>query len=90
MSQKQCQWCGALGERVTDDRDLREAWAQPHADGSECVCRHVTAPSRMSAILAHGRYWDGSAWVCVACRTAPEPTLREREQIALWCEEASQ
>ena len=85
MSQKQCPWCGALGERVTDDRDLREEWAQPHADGSACVCRHVTAPSRMSAILAGGRYWDGSAWVCTVCGTAPEPTPHEREQI----EEAS-
>lgn len=89
MSQRQCAWCGQLGERVLDDCDLREPWANPHADGSDCVCRHVSAPSRLSAILAYARYWDGSAWVCTVCGTAPPPTLRERLMVAIWREEAS-
>lgn len=41
VSQRQCPWCGRLGARVDDERDLRASWAQPHADGSDCVCRHI-------------------------------------------------
>ena len=75
MTQKQCPSCGALGCRV-DDRDLGAPWAQPHADGSACVCRHVSCGSRLAALRDGGRYWDGRAgeWICPVCGTAPGVT----------------
>lgn len=81
MSQKQCPWCGRLGARVGNDANLGAGWAQPHADGSTCVCRHVDSHSRLAALRDGGRYWDGSAWVCPSCGTAPPATEEERELL---------
>lgn len=76
MLQKQCPWCGKLGVSV-DDRELHSPHAQPHADGSTCVCSHVTAASRSSALESGGRYWDSctSSWRCFRCGTARRITL---------------
>jgi hypothetical protein len=83
MPQLQCQWCGKLGPRYTEDTTDPQydgPPAGPHDDGSSCVCRHMTCQSRREAILAHGRYWDGQAWVCLGgCKTAPPPTAQEIE-----------
>jgi hypothetical protein len=83
MPQKQCPWCGQLGSRYTEDRTSMHYDGPPggpHDDGSPCVCRHVTSPSRRSAILAGGRYWDGTAWVCLGgCGTAPPLTAEEMD-----------
>ncbi len=84
--QKQCNWCGKLGARVGEG-ELREPHAQPHADGSRCVCRHVTAGTRLGALDASGRYWDEGArkWLCFACGTTRRIALddvRMRERGA--------
>lgn len=43
-------------------------------------CNHITCNSRRSAILAGGRYWDGSRWVCLGgCGTAPPLTDEEMD-----------
>lgn len=65
MPQKQCPWCGRLGLRCVA-HELSEPWAQPHADGSSCVCRHITCGSRREARRAHGRYYDNGRrrWIC--------------------------
>ena len=62
MSQRQCPWCGQLGQRV-DDAELEESYAQPHADGSSCVCRHVSSATEAAARRDGGRWWDGR-WRC--------------------------
>ena len=52
-----------------EECELREQYAAPHADGSSCICRHVTCSSRDNAEACGGRYWDGSRWVCLGgCR----------------------
>lgn len=64
MSQRQCPWCGHLGARYSGEPG---PGSEPHADGSSCVCRHVTADSRAAAWHHGGRYWDGrlARWVCM-------------------------
>lgn len=79
MPQRQCPWCGRLGPRV-DDGQLRDAESQPHADGSPCVCRHVTAGSRRGAWDAGGRYYDRALqrWVCLGgCENHSDEALRD-------------
>ena len=63
MPQRQCRWCGRLGDRV-EEQDLRLPSSAPHADGSKCICRHVEADTRAAAIADHGRYWDGYQYQC--------------------------
>lgn len=46
-------------------------WAAPHADGSRCVCRHVTCSAREQAVRLGGRYWDGERWACPTCDALP-------------------
>lgn len=79
MPQQQCPWCGRLGARYEEGTATAER-PQPHADGSACVCRHPEASGRMSALRVRGRYWDGSAWVCPSCGTAPPATPEELAQ----------
>ncbi len=78
MAQLRCPWCHRLGPYVSE-RELKEEYADPHADGSECVCRHVRADNRLQAIADGGRYWNGTKWICPSCGTAPAPTEEE------WC-----
>jgi hypothetical protein len=83
VSQRQCPWCGRLGPRVSD-RDLGAEHAQPHADGSSCVCRHVSCMTRLGALSASGRYFDRGCrrWLCFACGTTqaiPLDDIRARE-----------
>lgn len=78
MPQQQCPWCGHCGPRY-DEGTPASGRPAAHDDGTPCICRHVTCQSRRSALLAHGRYWDGAAWVCVSCGTAPPPTTEEIE-----------
>ena len=75
MPQQQCPWCGHCGPRYDETTPMEER-PSAHADGTTCVCRHVTCPSRAVAIRHGGRYWDG-AWVCTACGTAPPATEAE-------------
>jgi hypothetical protein len=71
MAQRQCPGCNRLGARVAE-ADLRSEEAHPHADGSSCVCRHVTASSKQEARRHGGRWFDGSRWVCEGgCYNAP-------------------
>jgi len=82
MPQKQCPWCGRLGPYVSD-ADLNADWAQPHADGSPCRCKHVRTDSRFAALRDGGRYWDDARgeWVCPWCGTAPLASPEERAQL---------
>ena len=71
--QKQCPWCGKLGARVPDNTSIYEL-PDPHADGSKCVCRHVSvegkgltdAERRRLAQKVGGRYFSQreERWVC--------------------------
>jgi len=63
MPQRCCPWCSSLGVYVSES-DLGSEHAMPHADGSSCVCRHVTCHTEKSARREGGRWWDGSAWRC--------------------------
>ena len=74
MPQQQCQGCNKLGARYTDAEFKAEGfkapkWAQPHDDGSACVCRHVTCNSEKQARRDGGRFFSESkqSWVCVVC-----------------------
>ena len=80
MPQLQCPHCGKLGIRV-EDRYLKEAWAKPHADNSECVCMHIRSASRISAIRDGGCYQEQGIWVCPWCGTAPAPTQEEFDSL---------
>jgi hypothetical protein len=89
MPQKQCPWCYRLGPRV-HERDLGDRNADPHADGSACVCRHITCSSARAARTNGGRYWNGVAWVCLGgCRDesgrlrSPERERRARGTVEL-------
>lgn len=67
MAQRVCSWCAKVGIRVAE-ADLDTPEAAPHADGTLCVCRHVTCRTRKEANREGGRYWDGRCWVCLGCR----------------------
>lgn len=81
MPQKQCPWCGHCGPRYREGTP-RELIPSAHSDGSDCVCRHVSCQTRLGAIDAGGRYFDGTQWVCVSCGTAPPVTDEERNWLA--------
>jgi predicted RNA-binding Zn-ribbon protein involved in translation (DUF1610 family) len=80
MSQYQCPWCGKVGQRwEREPADRMRGEYGPHADGSSCICRHVNAQTRLAALRVGGRYWDGTAWVCPSCGTAPGRTPEEAD-----------
>ena len=78
MPQLQCPWCRKVGPYYTDRTPVADR-VDPHADGSPCICRHVTAKSRRGAIDANGRYWspEHNDFLCISCGTAPAPTADE-------------
>ena len=78
MPQEQCPWCGKCGERYPEGTPKDERGG-PHADGSECVCRHVDAHDRRSALYYRGRYFcrRRGRWVCPWCGTDDRPTQDE-------------
>ena len=78
MPQQCCPWCGHAGPRY-DEGTPTEEIPSAHDDGTKCVCRHVDAIDRQHAIEVGGRYWDGAAWVCPWCGTAPPPTAPQHE-----------
>lgn len=63
MTYRVCPWCGRVGVSAPSEAEA----PQPHADGSPCVCRHVTCASKRQAKADHGRYFDGQLhkWVCL-------------------------
>jgi hypothetical protein len=69
MSQRQCPWCGKLGVKVRKESELFTMEAMPHADGSPCVCRHITCNTKSAARESHGRYFDKTVkkWMCFGC-----------------------
>lgn len=84
MPQQQCPWCGHLGERYRDGEEPIPV------DSHRCVCRHVTAESRLSALYHGGRFWDESKeeWQCAGCCTmSPPPTEEELATVDQWREE---
>lgn len=80
MPQKQCPWCGQLGERY------REEDSPIPVGNHKCICRHVTADTRTSAIYHHGKYWDGANFQCAGCGTLV-PTEAEMKIVEKWREE---
>ena len=78
MPQRQCPWCHRLGAQFDEHRIECEE-AAPHADGSKCVCRHVTCHTRRSALREGGRYFDGR-WRCFGCGTTTA-TVAELNEI---------
>lgn len=84
MPQQVCPWCGKCGIRYDEGLSYEELCAagyMPHDDGSTCVCRHVSSHSRIAALRDGGRYWDGKAWVCPSCGTAPAATAEELDVL---------
>jgi hypothetical protein len=82
VSQQQCPWCGRCGPHV-EDAQLHASYADPHADGSSCVCRHVTCATRRAAFFDGGRYWDGTAWRCFWCSPASRDDAAVEEERRL-------
>lgn len=76
MPQQSCPWCSHCGPRYYEGTPASEI-PTAHSDGSSCVCRHITTPSRASALEAHGRYFDRvvGAWRCFGCGTAKRIAL---------------
>lgn len=94
MGTEQCPHCGRLGqyrregaplEDILGPHDLR---ARHDGLGPPCRCRHVNANDRLHALKVGGRYWDGAAWVCPWCGTAPAPTEEEWTEVLLRMEES--
>lgn len=69
---KQCGWCGRVGPAY---RQGDPNPPLPHDDGSPCVCRHVTCPTRDDAWKMGGRYYDKEQrrWVCLGGCGAGDP-----------------
>lgn len=71
----QCQKCGRFGVSFEPARGetVEQAWARPenrpHADGSACVCGHITCASSRAALRDGGRYYDAvkKRFVCTVC-----------------------
>lgn len=83
MPQKQCPWCNRCGQRY-DEGEATGPEHDPHANGSACVCRHVSTSSRLSALDNGGRYYSpGRGWVCPHCGTDAAGTDPEWEIIDL-------
>ena len=81
MPQKQCPWCGKVGDRYREDDPLPRP--KPHDDGSDCVCRHVTTGSRAAAIRDGGRYYHPErGWVCPWCGTDAPASEEELDRAA--------
>lgn len=80
MPQRQCPNCGRLGARYAEEDGGSHPDFAPHAGEAGC-CAHVSSASRRAALRDHGRYWDGAAWVCPWCGTAPPGSLEELQEL---------
>ncbi|HLV68045.1 MAG TPA: hypothetical protein VKY73_19640 [Polyangiaceae bacterium] len=77
---KQCVWCYRVGPAYRQGDPNPPG---PHDDGSPCVCRHITVPTRDLAWEMGGRYYDKEArrWVCLGGCNAGDPLNDEERSL---------